>query len=887
MMAGMFRCLLLLAVLLAPPAIPTPTDAMTETYQLSNEFIFLRGEGGSFHELKLDAEGKGNHGPNLIRRLLIGDPIDHPRSFRLEQSEQQLIFRNLTVYLPVLIKQEEIGYPREIQADETAGIAFGSDFAFHRFEARFPTWQEHTSSVELTLYRIERLPRDGEEVSPLGSPLGTARIDQVRDNAWTSFQFGEFPPGFYYLEARRANGRLGWWGREQNVQPAMIGIENGRARERLDFTLRVHGAAAYEGTWFVSLQGRELASRFFPNAAARAAVLPGPWQTRIIMPWVQSGYALDEFPFERFYNSIGQHVFPHQLKRRPHSDQFRANRWTRAVGKHGADLLLEFSSLREFEGPPPLRWEMEPDSLHWLINETTLILRAEKTLPTLPPMFPRFVASDSRFAEDLTDFYLGHGLNWGANTASDWKEWDGLRLTWTGNPQALHHAHQLLHRPMTHEGYFWTWAGREKSYEDQIGWPFPFQDENGDGLNDKDTRHFVTNAVLISGSARHALWTRDVAFLKRALPRVRLAMEYQLNQLQGADGIILTNAAGRDGRNGSHGSNYWDILPFGHKDAYSNIYYYNSLLRMAEMEELSGLLLREEECATLDGPPARPAEWYRAHAGLVKSDYSDHFWDADAGRFIGCIDVDGNRHDYGFTFLNLEAAAYGLATPAQVERIYHWLENEPTSSGEADTYSRWVFAPRATTIHNPPPDGPQHPHPTWRFSGWAWGDWEVQCQDGGAILYTSAFDLIARSRYFGADNADQRLREILQRWSQPDRLMGGSPLFFGEITQGGPGGTAGQVGVEGEFPESGMVPASFLFTVIGLEAQPDGLHIRPHLPQSLEFAGVENLHYAGQLWNITVTANEVRIESASGDEWLRQRLTADEAAVFRPWEGRL
>lgn len=880
----MLRRVLLLATTVAAPVLFAQGSSVQTSYELSNGYISLAGEKGRFHELRLDARGNANYGPNLIRGLLIGHPVDDPRAFRLEQSERQLVFRELTVYLPVYLKQEEIGYPREIEEGETVGIAFGSDFGFHSFEARFPTWQVHDSSVELALYRLDRLPESGEEVRPAEEPLWRTRIDGVRDNAWTSVEVDRQSAGVFYLEARRVSGRVGWWGRQSDVTGWMIGVENGRANGEVDFSLRVHGTEAYEGTWFVSLDGRELASRFFPDAAARTAELPGPWQTRLIMPWENTGYDLSDFPFERFYNSIGQHIFPHQLKRRPFSDQLRANRWTRAVGKDGADLLMEFNSLREFEGEPPVRWEMEPHSLHWIINETSLVLRAEPTEEKLPAMFPRFVASDEEFARNLTDFYLGHGLNWGANTASDWKEWDSLRLTWTGNPQALHHAYQLLHRPMTHEGYFWTWSGREKSYEEQVGWPFPFEDKDGDGLNDKDTRHFVTNAALISGSSRHALWSRDRAFLKRALPRARRAMEYQLDQLQGIDGIIITNAEGRDGRNGSHGSNYWDILPFGHKDAYSNIYYYNSILRMAEMEELADVLLTERELAALDGTVGRTPEWYRAQAGMVKRVYSELFWDDDSGRFIGCIDIDGNRHDYGFTFLNLEAMAYGLATPEQVERIYHWMENEATSSGEADTYSRWVFAPRATTIHNPPPDGLQEPKPTWRFSGWGWGEWEVQCQDGGAILYTSAFDLIARSRYFGADNADRRLRQILERWSKPDRLMGGSPLFHGEITQGGPGGTAGQVGVEGEFPESGMVPASFLFTVLGLEPRPDGLHIRPRLPESLEYAGVEHLHYDGQLWNITVTGEGVQVESDAGDMLWRETPGANGTAVFRPWE---
>ena len=37
------------------------------------------------------------------------------------------------------------------------------------------------------------------------------------------------------------------------------------------------------------------------------------------------------------------------------------------------------------------------------------------------------------------------------------------------------------------------------------------------------------------------------------------------------------------------------------------------------------------------------------------------FWNEDRGRFVACIDIDGAAHDYGFTFLNLEAIYYGFA----------------------------------------------------------------------------------------------------------------------------------------------------------------------------------------------------------------------------------
>ncbi len=218
------------------------------------------------------------------------------------------------------------------------------------------------------------------------------------------------------------------------------------------------------------------------------------------------------------------------------------------------------------------------------------------------------------------------------------------------------------------------------------------------------------------------------------------------------------------------------------------------------------------------------------------------------------------KHDYGFTFVNLEAMAYGLANKEQARRIYHWMETEKTSSGKADTYTKWVFAPRANSVHNPRRDEPQEPAPSWWHFGWAGTAFGGQCQDGGAILYTSFYDIVARAKLLDADNAYRRFREILNRYDKPDRLCGGSPLYCGEKTQGGPGGSAGSVGVEGEFPESGLAPSAFLYAFLGIDADVEGLKIRPNLPSGLKYAGVRNLSYGGTMYDIRVTNDSVEIK---------------------------
>jgi hypothetical protein len=392
-----------------------------------------------------------------------------------------------------------------------------------------------------------------------------------------------------------------------------------------------------------------------------------------------------------------------------------------------------------------------------------------------------------------------------------------------------------------------------------------------------DTRHFDTNARYILGCRRHVAWTHDEAFLRSQAERLRRAMSYQLTTLQGESGLIV--AAGKDvtGRHQGVGNNYWDILPFGHLDAYANVVFYASLGAMAELETF---IDRAGGIETA-GPRRSPDE-YRRLAEQTKAAYNRAFWDDGKGRYIGCVDRDGKRHDYGFTFVNLEAMAYGLAGAEQAARIYHWMEAEPTATGKADTYSAWRFAPRANTIHNPvwdPATGvskePGSAEPWWHF-GWLGTPYGDQCQDGGAILYTSFFDLMARTRLVGVESAWQRWTELLARWREPDHLCGGAPLLHGENPQRV---NPGSVGVDLPFPESGLVPTWFVYGLMGLEADTDGLHIRPCLPKALSWLAVRNADYRGLRLDIRVTPTSARLVSRTpGYEFTWER-------TFPPGEG--
>jgi hypothetical protein len=158
--------------------------------------------------------------------------------------------------------------------------------------------------------------------------------------------------------------------------------------------------------------------------------------------------------------------------------------------------------------------------------------------------------------------------------------------------------------------------------------------------------------------------------------------------------------------------------------------------------------------------------------------------------------------------------------------------------------------------NNPSAEKEEARKPWWTFwwPGTPFGD---QCQDGGAILYTSFYDLMARVRYLGVENAWTRFNAIMARYRMPDRLCGGSPLYRGETSQQE---DAGAVGVDYPFAESGLVPLYFLYGVIGIQATPDSLQITPRLPAHLSFAEVSNIDWRGMNLRVYVTRSSIDIK---------------------------
>jgi hypothetical protein len=170
----------------------------------------------------------------------------------------------------------------------------------------------------------------------------------------------------------------------------------------------------------------------------------------------------------------------------------------------------------------------------------------------------------------------------------------------------------------------------------------------------------------------------------------------------------------------------------------------------------------------------------------------------------------------------------------------------------------------------------------------AQGDKWLNCQFGGAIMYTSFYDLMARINVLGADNAYGRLSEIMAWYmeiynayiasgSDPDdfywdyydgvKYSGQHALQNGmKGTEERNGETAGVLGIDGEFLESYLLVSAVPYGFFGIDAlDGDTLQIAPALPSDLDYFTLENLAFNNVKYDLTIFDDCFQITSVRGN----------------------
>ena len=386
-----------------------------------------------------------------------------------------------------------------------------------------------------------------------------------------------------------------------------------------------------------------------------------------------------------------------------------------------------------------------------------------------------------------------------------------------------------------------------------------------------DTRHTINNPIFILASARYFAWTQDLDFLHRQINRMRLALRHQQtamgglehrhirNTWPGHDGLpgFVTDDKGRKTILGGRGigNNYWDLMPFGWDDLYATNQYYAATIALAELEEaIDKHPGWDMPLGALRFDPA----FLRRHAADVQRTANALFWNDRTGRFIASIDQHGRRYDYGYTFLNLDAIWYGLADESRSRAILDWIAGDRIVEGDTSTgpdIYHWRFGPRASTLRNT----------EWYGQGWhapesiAWGG---QIQDGGAVLGFAFYDLWARLKVRGPDDAWNRLDALLA-WEKEVHAGGGYRTYYGDGKRGTTlqgGGTAGGLGIDFEFYESSLIPSIVVYGFMGMHARPDDvLQIHPALPRACPRIQAAPILYKHTRINVTVADTSVTV----------------------------
>ncbi len=407
-----------------------------------------------------------------------------------------------------------------------------------------------------------------------------------------------------------------------------------------------------------------------------------------------------------------------------------------------------------------------------------------------------------------------------------------------------------------------------------------------------DTRMSNNNSILISSLRTDYEYTGDLDYLAENITRARKAMNFLMQMYDSTRGLkkesyLVGHGGTKESLNwlgkatnksiaSSISQGYWDIMYMPEYDFQSNTYFYKALRDLAYLEDVlveNGITVDEDatvKTATRNRTTGTSPYSYdlSATADTVLANLrqttedTNHtgFWDATDGRFVaGYASGEGKWYDYGYVAWNLEAIYHGIATEEQAKAIMNWLNSE------SNLY-KYAFAPLSITVTGDA-DALNGEYA-------AKSDKWVNCQFGGAILYTSYYDLMARIETLGADDAFERFTAI-QNWYKEvyDYYVanGTDPYDFyryyydNKKIQCQGMGKAGAVGLDREFLESFLPISAVANGFFGIEGKGKNLEVAPELPADLDYWKMENLAFNFVKYDLTIFENAIQLNNVRGD----------------------
>ena len=257
------------------------------------------------------------------------------------------------------------------------------------------------------------------------------------------------------------------------------------------------------------------------------------------------------------------------------------------------------------------------------------------------------------------------------------------------------------HLSMIADAFLWNADGAEREKIKQVIRDYPVY-SNGyvwsveSSMKNPVVNSYLydTNAAFISAVCEICFWEGSAAFLESVDmtgaanrdislgmtvgEKLSKAVSHYFDSLgEGGirynenDGLVYVLTSDNNGTDAGKPSNLFYNFRFGYIDAYNNMVF------NAAMQDLVSLY-------TLIGDKEN-AEKYEKIAKQNKAAINEKLYDSELGRCVGCIDKEGEKHDYGFTVVNLMAVSFGIADDAKAESILSWVEGDKNI--KSDTYS--------------------------------------------------------------------------------------------------------------------------------------------------------------------------------------------------------
>lgn len=449
-----------------------------------------------------------------------------------------------------------------------------------------------------------------------------------------------------------------------------------------------------------------------------------------------------------------------------------------------------------------------------------------------------------------------------------------------------------------------------------------------------DTRQSNGTYQWILALYNYYMYTQNIQKVSALMNKARKAITFLNHALEGEKGLldisyfyghngisVTKNSSGNFVRDPSTGigNGYWDLMAPSELNLEANVYYYQALKAMAKLEQAmldsntdagnSVSVLNRipgEDIVTYSHTPDSLNELANKIKTNIEKDIkveqvsenryqnTGGFWNPTTQRFaFGINEATGEIMDYGLVYFNEEAICAGIGTEAQQLAIMNWIDgsrNVSTDKSQGKDIYFYEFAPRFSTCDTTPAiSGPSLTTFEWYVNNRNIAideSWSRQLQNGGAAIAWSYYDIVARAKVLGSENAYKRLKEMQNWYEKVQNAKYDDGLYFYEgyydeleqraegtdqqyyytiqnssITGAGPG----TLGLNGEFIESVIFIRSLPDAFSNMDGSKYHTISFTNNLGGAKFIQSDNLRYINATYSLKTTEDSIELFDLKGE----------------------